>query len=74
MTLQEKHWVPLLNWAEATFGVEIQKFDSILFNSQPEATKRKFDELLATFDAWEMAGRQKLFFSMCSVCIDVIYA
>lgn len=72
VTLQEKHWVPLLHWARTNFGVEIQTFDSILFNSQPEATKRKFDDLLANFDAWEMAGRQTFFFSMCSVYIDVI--
>lgn len=70
VTLQDKHWVPLLNWARATFDVEIQTFDSILFNSQPEVTKRKFDELLAKFDAWEMAGRLILFFYMCPVCID----
>lgn len=56
MVLQEKHWDPLLNWARSTFDVELNKFDSILYNSQPEATKSKFNKLLTEFDAWEMAG------------------
>jgi len=59
VVLQEKYWDPLLNWARTTFDVEIQKFDSILFNSQPEATKRKFDKLLAQFDPWEMAAMER---------------
>jgi len=59
VVLQEKHWEPLLNWARSTFNVEIQKFDSILYNSQPQATKQKFDELLAQFDGWEMAAMER---------------
>jgi len=59
VVLQQKYWDPLLNWARSTFDVEIRKFDSILFNSQPEATKRKFDTLLAQFDPWEMAAMER---------------
>jgi ATP synthase F1 complex assembly factor 2 len=69
VTLQDKHWVPLLSWARATFDVEIQTFDSILFNSQPEATKRKFDELLAKFDAWEMAAMERATYTTKSFVI-----
>ena len=58
MVLQEKHWDPLLNWARSTFDVEIHKFNSILFNSQPEATKQKLGKILGQFDPWEMAGTE----------------
>lgn len=62
MVLQEKHWDPLLDWARSTFDVEINKFESLLYNSQPEATKAKFDQVLREFDAWEMAGELALLF------------
>jgi len=67
------HWDPLLNWVRSTFDVEIQKFQSILYNSQPEATKRQFDKLLARFDPWEMAGKYK-FITSYLMGIDVIRA
>lgn len=57
MTLQSDHWDPLLEWARNTFSVEIHKFESILSNKQPEATKQRFIEELKTFTSWEMAGR-----------------
>ncbi|KAF7968560.1 hypothetical protein HWV62_30095 [Athelia sp. TMB] len=56
VVLQDRHWEPLLDWARSTFDVEINKFESLLYNSQPEATKTKFDQLLQSLDAWEMAG------------------
>ncbi|KAF7972663.1 hypothetical protein HWV62_17348 [Athelia sp. TMB] len=63
VVLQDRHWEPLLDWARSTFGVEINKFESLLYNSQPEATKTKFDQLLQSFDAWEMAGEPHSSFS-----------
>lgn len=56
MKLQNDHWLPLLSWARDTFDVEILTFDSILFNTQPEDTKKKLIKVLSEFDHWEMAG------------------
>lgn len=56
VVLQQKHWDPLLKWARSTFDVDIITFNSILANSQPDATKMKFDAVLAEFDPWQMAG------------------
>jgi chaperone required for assembly of F1-ATPase len=72
VVLQEKHWDPLLNWARSTFDVEIHKFNSILFNSQPEATKQKLGKILGQFDPWEMAGTVSPHF--CFIGIDVVGA
>lgn len=54
--LQAKYWDPLLEWSRKNFGVELNKSESILFNTQPAATKEKLGQVLAEFDAWEMAG------------------
>ncbi|KAF7295054.1 Nt-Gln-amidase domain-containing protein [Mycena indigotica] len=54
--LQAKHWDPLLAWARSTFGIELKTFDSVLFNSQPEATKLKLDEVMSSLNQWELAG------------------
>jgi len=54
--LQADHWNPLLTWARDTFDVELLTSDSVLFNTQPEATKRKLDKVLQGFDPWQMAG------------------
>ncbi|KAG7452687.1 ATP12-domain-containing protein [Guyanagaster necrorhizus] len=59
VTLQTKHWDPLLEWARNTFKVEIHKFESILSNKQPEATKQRFIEELKTFTSWEMAAMER---------------
>ncbi|KAG6845190.1 hypothetical protein H0H87_012747 [Tephrocybe sp. NHM501043] len=54
--LQAEHWDPLLDWARKTYDVEIHKAESLLFSSQPEATKGKFRKVIAEFDQWQMAG------------------
>ncbi|KZP20779.1 ATP12-domain-containing protein [Athelia psychrophila] len=59
VVLQDKLWEPLLDWARDTYGVEINKFGSLLYNSQPAATKAKFDSVLKEFDQWEMAAMER---------------
>lgn len=54
--LQKKLWEPLLEWARTTYGVEIQVFDSILFHSQPEQTRKILGDVVGQMDPWEMAG------------------
>lgn len=54
--LQKDYWDPLLTWARDTFDVELLTSDSLLFNAQPEATKRKFEKVLQGLDPWQMAG------------------
>jgi ATP synthase F1 complex assembly factor 2 len=60
VALQKEHWEPLLHWACKTFDVQIYGSKSLLLNAQPEATKQKFDKVLAEFDHWEMAGASAL--------------
>jgi len=69
VVLQDRHWVPLLDWARSTFNVEINKFESLLYNSQPEATKDKFDQLLQSFDAWEMAAMERAVYTTKSFIV-----
>nr|GAT43997.1 predicted protein [Mycena chlorophos] len=67
--LQTKHWDPLLAWARSTFGIEVKTFDSVLFNSQPEATKAKLDEVLSSMNQWEMAAMERATYSTKSLLI-----
>jgi len=69
VVLQDRHWEPLLDWARSTFDVEINKFESLLYNSQPEATKTKFDQLLQSFDAWEMAAMERAVYTTKSFIV-----
>jgi ATP synthase F1 complex assembly factor 2 len=54
--LQKDYWDPLLTWARDTFDVELLTSNSLLFNAQPEATKRELDKVLQGFDPWQLAG------------------
>ena len=56
MRLQKDYWDPLLTWARDTFDVELLTSNSLLFNAQPEATKRELDKVLQGFDPWQLAG------------------
>ncbi|KAJ7172625.1 ATP12-domain-containing protein [Mycena filopes] len=67
--LQTQHWDPLLAWARTTFGVELHTFDSLLFNSQPDETKSKLDQILSTFDHWEMAAMERATYTTKSFII-----
>ncbi|KAJ7273568.1 hypothetical protein B0H12DRAFT_1199926 [Mycena haematopus] len=67
--LQTLHWDPLLSWARSTFEVELYTFDSLLSNSQPEETKHKMDQVLSTFDHWEMAAMERATYTTKSFII-----
>ena len=57
VSLQQTHWLPILDWATSTFNVDISTAkDSFVIPPHPESTIKKLDEVLATFDPWEMAG------------------
>lgn len=56
MKLQEEHWKPILDWAKETFGVDIVVSNSLVVPSQSPETMKKFQDILAEFSPWEMAG------------------
>ncbi|KAJ7470615.1 ATP12-domain-containing protein [Mycena latifolia] len=67
--LQAEHWDPLLSWARSTFNVELHTFDSLLFNSQPNETKFKMDQVLSSFNHWEMAAMERATYTTKSFII-----
>ena len=54
--LQDEYWNPLIIWARDTFDIKLLTSDSVLFSTQPEATKKKLDKVLRSLDPWQMAG------------------
>ncbi|OBZ75918.1 ATP synthase mitochondrial F1 complex assembly factor 2 [Grifola frondosa] len=69
VSLQEKHWKPLLDWSRSTFDIEINVSDSFLFSSQPPDTLRKLDEVMSKFDQWEMAAMERSTYTSKSLLI-----
>ncbi|KAI0081375.1 ATP12-domain-containing protein [Panus rudis PR-1116 ss-1] len=67
--LQKEHWFPLLEWARQTFGVDISTSDSFVLPPHPEETVRKFDEVMAEFDPWQMAAMERAVYSAKSFII-----
>ncbi|KAJ7632479.1 hypothetical protein FB45DRAFT_831648 [Roridomyces roridus] len=67
--LQAQHWDPLLAWARATFDVELNTSESLLFSSQPDETKTKLVQILSTFDHWEMAAMERATYATKSFII-----
>ncbi|KAI0293456.1 hypothetical protein BC826DRAFT_1015633 [Russula brevipes] len=72
--LQDEHWNPLLTWARDTFDIELLTSDSVLFNSQPEVTKRKLDKVLQSFDPWQMAAMERVTFTTKSFIVALALA
>ncbi|KIK59833.1 hypothetical protein GYMLUDRAFT_44300 [Collybiopsis luxurians FD-317 M1] len=56
---QAAHWDPLYSWVEETFGAKIEKFTSILSNSQSEDSKKKLLVAIDGFNQWEMAALER---------------
>ncbi|KDN51535.1 hypothetical protein RSAG8_00080, partial [Rhizoctonia solani AG-8 WAC10335] len=57
--LQEEHWNPLLKWAESTYNIKINIFDSVLGNTQPKETKEVLMNEVNKLGQWEMAAFER---------------
>ncbi|KAF8682885.1 ATP12 protein [Rhizoctonia solani] len=57
--LQEEHWVPLIKWAESTYDIKINIFDSLLGNSQPKESKNVLMKEINKLNQWEMAAFER---------------
>ncbi|KAH8108176.1 ATP12-domain-containing protein [Cristinia sonorae] len=67
--LQQEHWDPLLKWARETFNVEINTSDALFLTRHPDDTIKKFDDILATFDPWQMAAMERAVYASKSFLI-----
>jgi len=54
--LQEKHWFPVIQWANEELKVEVQTFDSVMIGVQPQASKDALRRILFELDQWQLAG------------------
>ncbi|THH32976.1 hypothetical protein EUX98_g1201 [Antrodiella citrinella] len=69
--LQQEHWEPLLNWVQQTFDVEVETTNALLRVRHAPATVQKFDEILATFDPWQMAAMERATYASKSFIIGL---
>ncbi|KAI0691191.1 ATP12-domain-containing protein [Cytidiella melzeri] len=72
VALQQKHWMPILEWAQSTFNIELSTAtDSFLVSNHPLDTLKKLDEVLTQFNAWEMAAMERATYSSKSFLIGL---
>ncbi|KZV70654.1 ATP12-domain-containing protein [Peniophora sp. CONT] len=57
--LQAEHWNPVIAWAREKFGIEIRTTNTIMFEPQPAESKVVLDEVMQTFDRWQMAALER---------------
>ncbi|OMJ20028.1 Protein atp12, mitochondrial [Smittium culicis] len=58
VNLQKECWVPLVEWAKATFKIDINTYDEIVINQkQPEQSVNKLKTLLESFSPSKLAER-----------------
>ncbi|KAF9452263.1 ATP12-domain-containing protein [Macrolepiota fuliginosa MF-IS2] len=67
--LQAVHWDPLFGWFENTFGVKLNKHESILFSKQPQETRQKLGDFIKGFDQWQMAAMERATYTTKSFVI-----
>ena len=55
--LQDKHWKPVIEWAEKTFCIHISVTDDIFSMRQPEASAEKLRNEVLVFSPLQLAGK-----------------
>jgi ATP synthase F1 complex assembly factor 2 len=54
--LQNKHWRPLIKWAEDAYGIELQSTRSIFGTKQSDVTTKRLMDVARSFDPLTLAG------------------
>ncbi|KAL0580254.1 ATP synthase mitochondrial F1 complex assembly factor 2 [Marasmius crinis-equi] len=67
--LQAQHWDPVRSWITKTYGVKVEKSNSILFAGQSPETRQKLLEALTSFNHWEMAAMERATYASKSFMI-----
>jgi len=63
--LQKKYWLPILDWVQKTYNIEIKTTDGISGLKQPENTREKLKNVIENFNSLKLSGRvvlNKLFY------------
>jgi|tagenome__1003787_1003787.scaffolds.fasta_scaffold17998684_1 ATP synthase F1 complex assembly factor 2 len=59
--LQLKYWLPILNWAQKTYDIEIKTTGKISGLKQPESTIEKLKNIIENFDFLKLTGKRNYF-------------
>ncbi|KAF8522088.1 ATP12-domain-containing protein [Hysterangium stoloniferum] len=69
VSLQQRHWLPLLLWAEEEFKIEIRRFDSLMVTPQSTEAKEAIRNALDGMDAWKLAAMERAAYAAKSIII-----
>ena len=57
--LQDKHWIPLLEWINKTYNVKVSVFDSLFNTRQPQETEDKLRKVIEQYDVYQLAAFER---------------
>ncbi|RIA87575.1 hypothetical protein C1645_695944 [Glomus cerebriforme] len=57
--LQQKHWLPILDWVQKTYNIEINITTGISGIRQPENTRNKLKDIIERFDSLKLSGFER---------------
>ncbi|EKM55928.1 uncharacterized protein PHACADRAFT_209438 [Phanerochaete carnosa HHB-10118-sp] len=69
VSLQKRHWEPLLTWARESFTVEVNVTTGFSVPRQPAETLAAFRKVLEQMDEWEMAAMERATYTTKSFLI-----
>lgn len=57
--MQDKHWIPLLEWIDKTYNVQVSVFDSLFNTRQPQETEDKLRKVIEQYDVYQLAAFER---------------
>ncbi|TIC47232.1 DNA topoisomerase II [Wallemia mellicola] len=58
--LQEKHWRPIVEWANKRYNTTIHVFENVLASKQPEESRKLLHNEILQFDAFTLAAFERI--------------
>ncbi|PKI85490.1 Atp12p [Malassezia vespertilionis] len=69
--LQEKRWDPLIAWAKEHFQIDINVAINTLSNKQPDATRERVAQILASLEPLDLASMERAVMTSKSIIIGL---
>ncbi|TIB82692.1 ATP12-domain-containing protein [Wallemia mellicola] len=58
--LQEKHWRPIVEWANKRYNTPVHVFENVLASKQPEESRKLLHNEILQFDAFTLAAFERI--------------
>jgi len=59
LNYRKKYWLPILDWVQKTYNIEIKTTDGISGLKQPENTREKLKNVIENFNSLKLSGFER---------------